>query len=126
MLSLALNEPAPFEVHEMREHRAARGGHQPRIEPGIALATMSGIARGSLADQPQYLLLALHPVADQRADILLRVRHRRARAPDNRSGRRAARSLSRLRIYSAMSPSGGTTTVVDQPITWSPVNSAPP
>ena len=28
-------------------------------------------------------------------------------------------------MYAAMSPSGGTTTVVDQPITWSPVNKAP-
>ena len=38
---------------------------------------MSGIGRALLTDQLQDLLLALHPVADQVPDILLRVGHRR-------------------------------------------------
>ena len=51
---------------------------------------MSGMSPRPLADEAEDLLFALHAVADQAADILLRIGRQPGRAPDNRRGRGAA------------------------------------
>ena len=71
------------------------------------------------------LLLAHPPVDDQRRGHGPGACRPRGRGRADRRGRRG-RAADRGSPYRAvMSPSGGETTVVDQPMTWSPVNRAP-
>ena len=93
-----LNQPAPLEVHQMREHRSARRGDEPRVEPGIGIGDHR---RGCRARSRR-------PAARSASRAACGGRSARGhiaaawsppgRARDNRPGRRAARSRSRLSI----------------------------
>ena len=122
---LPFNEPAPLEVQEMREHRSAGRHDQPRVEPGIGVGDdVRDVAR-LLAHQLAGSAARAASGGRSASAHIAAAWSPAARAPDNRCGRRAAAACRGSPCMSAMSPSGGTTTVVDQPITWSPVSSAP-
>ena len=62
----------------MRENRSARRIDETRVEPGIGIGDDVGDVARLLADEPQDLLLPLHAVPHEPANILLRVGHGRA------------------------------------------------
>ena len=112
----AFNQAARLEVDQMGKHRPAGGGEEPRIERRIHRLRPSPESAAALAEQPQDLPLALHPVADQARARAAADSSPARRAPDNRSGRRAAQ-LVEARHISGHVAVGRETTVVDQPIT---------
>src|SRR6476659_1986054 len=61
----------------MRENGAAGCRNEPRVKPWICACDDFGDRTRFLADQSKDLLLALHPMAEEMPDILLRLVHGR-------------------------------------------------
>jgi hypothetical protein len=67
------NHAAALKVQQVRINRSAGRRREARVQSGIGMGDDVGNLARTFTDEPQDLPLALHPMTDEVADILLRI-----------------------------------------------------
>ena len=118
VLAIVGNHP-PFllQLDQMRQHRARGGGMQALVDIGIHARDHFGDRVDAVAQAGDDLRLAVEPVIEIGLQERLGIADRRAMRRIENRDRRARAACAGSPCMRAMSPSGGVTTVVDQPIT---------